>query len=228
LLADGWQVLSVDRQLHASTGNLEHLPCDLSDAGKVDVLIDALAEFAPFDLVILNAGASATGKFETLPFNVQEKLVRLNTETPMVLASALAARNMMANPSSLVFVSSLSHFTAYPGASTYAATKSALAIYAKSLRKPFAKLGITVSCVFPGPIATTHADRHAPKDADPKKRMPPEIAAANILAAIRSGRRVTIPGMQNLIFAGIGKLVPGPMARIMRQIIYKKLQRDVW
>jgi len=228
LLAEGWQVLSVDRHAAKSIANLEHLTCDLSDAAAVDELVEKLLEYAPFDLVILNAGSNATGKFESIPARAQEKLVRLNAETPMVLAAALANRSMMSKPSGLVFVSSLAHFTSYPGASTYGATKSAIAVYAKGIRKPFSALGISVSCVFPGPLATTHAERHAPPDASAEKRMSPEAAARSILASVKAARRSIFPSAQNMVFAVIGKLAPTPTARIMRQIIYKKLGRDVW
>jgi short-subunit dehydrogenase len=43
----------------------------------------------------------------------------------------------------MVFVSSLSHFTGYPGAASYAASKDALAIYARSMRKYAASKGVT-------------------------------------------------------------------------------------
>jgi short-subunit dehydrogenase len=228
LLAEGWQVLSVDRHADRPAANLEHLTCDLSDADEVDKLPDWLLSYGPFDLVILNAGSNATGNFETLPLKVQERLVRLNAETPMVLASMLASNAMMARPSTLVFVSSLSHFTYYPGAATYSATKSAIAIHAKGLRKPFAKIGIAVSCVFPGPLDTAHAERHAPQSARNNQRMKPQTAARIILAGVKSGRRSIFPGLSSWVIAAIGKIAPAPTARVMRQIIYKKLNRDVW
>ena len=58
----------------------------------------------------------------------------------------------------VIFVSSLSHRTGYPGAASYAASKGAIAVYAGSIRKPFRRaLGVHVACAFPGPMKTEHA-----------------------------------------------------------------------
>jgi short-subunit dehydrogenase len=235
LLETGWHVISVDRQKKAGAkasqqfqGMLQHFQCDLSDRDAVDALLIKLSQQQPFDLMILNAGASATGKFEEIPLKVHEALVRLNAETPMILASFLAANGLMAQGSHLGIISSLSHFTGYPGASSYAASKDALAVYGKSIRKPFARLGITVSAVFPGPLQTHHAERHSPKNANVENRMKPEEAADLILRDILKGRTSIMPGSANKAIALASLIAPQVTARIMRQLIYKKLDRNVY
>lgn len=232
LAEDGWQVISVDRHPQpsgeAALPEGRHLTCDLSDSAAVDCLVEELAGHAPFHCAILNAGASATGRFESIPIEAQARLVRLNAETPMVLAAALAGRGMLKPPSHLVFIASLSHFTGYPGAAAYAASKDALAIYAKSIRRPFARLGIAVSVVFPGPLRTGHAERHAPSGASAAKRMAPDRAARAIVNGVLSGRRVIVPGRGPRFFALAGKLFPALSARAMRRLIYERLDRDVW
>ena len=86
----------------------------------------------------------------------------------MVICATLAARGALARGGHVVFISSLSHMTGYPGAASYAATKDAIAIYAKSIRRPFKRqLGVHVACAFPGPLRTGQAERHAPKGAKP-------------------------------------------------------------
>ena len=109
---------------------------------------------------------SASGKFEKIPLEVHQKLLRLNAETPMVMAARLAAMGKLNANARLVFVSSLSHFTGYPGAASYAASKDAIAVYAKSIRKPFARFSVRVCCVFPGPMQTAQAETHAPMGAE--------------------------------------------------------------
>ena len=79
LVGAGWLVLSVDlkksKKASTDTANFEHLTCDLSDRAALDALPDKLKKYAPFDLVILNAGVSATGKFAQMPFKAYEKLM---------------------------------------------------------------------------------------------------------------------------------------------------------
>ncbi len=230
LLADGWQVTAVDishgeDQVHPALEQLSH---DLSDRQSVDALLQHLANAEGFDLVVLNAAVSATGKFEKIPLEAHQRLLRLNAETPMVMAVQLAAAGKLNANARLAFVSSLSHFTGYPGAASYAASKDAIAVYAKSIRKPFLRIGVKVSCIFPGPMQTEQAERHAPVGAKTEKRMLPKQAASIIFADLKRGKARIIPGAGPGAFAWAGRLAPFVTDRIMRRIIHEKLDRETW
>lgn len=218
--------VSVDLAPPDSSPDIVHVECDLSDRSAVDNALIAILAAGPFEHVYLNAGASATGRFEDIPANVAQRLIRLNAETPMVLASALMREKAVTK--GICFISSLSHFTGYPGAAAYAASKDALAVYAKSVRKPFAKEGVSVTLACPGPLRTAHAERHAPRGAEAGNRMTPEDAARTIIAATRAGRRLVIPGVGPKLAALAGRLFPGAVIRQMRKRIYEKLDHPVW
>ncbi|WP_187972338.1 SDR family NAD(P)-dependent oxidoreductase [Aquibium microcysteis] len=226
LLAEGWRVVSVDRAEGAAMPYLERITCDLSDRPAVDALCGRLASAGPFQLAVFNAGVSATGRFEAIPPEAYRRLTTVNAETPMILAADLVRTGHLAGP--MCFVSSLSHFTGYPGAAVYAATKDAIAVYAKSVRKPFARRGVSVTLACPGPLRTEHAERHAPAGADAGRRMPPDLAARIILDATFAGRRLVVPGRTNRLAALAGTLLPGTMIRQMRRLILDRLDREVW
>lgn len=226
LLADGWRVVSVDRDEGATSAALERLACDLSDRTAVDLLLTKLVGMGPFHLAVFNAGVSATGRFEAIPVEAYRRLMTVNAETPMLLSAGLVRSGRMAGP--MCFVSSLSHFTGYPGAAVYAASKDALAVYAKSVRKPFARRGVSVTLACPGPLRTDHAARHAPAGADAGRRMPPAVAARIILDATLAGRRLVVPGGANRAVALAGRLFPGAMMRQMRRLILDRLEGEVW
>ena len=231
LVKDGWHVTTIDReanQLPEPDEPRQHYRVDLSDKIAVIDLLERLQSQAPFDLVILNAARSASGKFEEIPLSAYENLLTLNAEIPIIMASTLARNGCFKKGSNLVFVSSLSHFTGYPGAAVYGASKDVVATYAKSIRKPFAKHQIAVSCVFPGPLQTAQAARHSPANASEEKRMSPEIAAAMILKSVFAGKSKIFPGFAPRAFAMFGKLVPGFADRTMRKIIHEKLDRNVF
>ncbi|MEZ4606833.1 MAG: SDR family oxidoreductase [Deinococcales bacterium] len=63
----------------------------------------------------------------------------------------MLATDKLSKGSSLIFISSLAHFVSYPSASSYAASKTGLAAYARSLRIQLAPQGIHVLTVFPSP-----------------------------------------------------------------------------
>ena len=119
-------VVSVDRAEGEARDGVLRITCDLADRTAVDGAIPAIIAAGPFDLVFLNAGASATGGFETLPAATVERLMVLNAETPMILAANLLRAGAVTG--GVCFVSSLSHYTGYPGAAAYAASKDALEI----------------------------------------------------------------------------------------------------
>jgi short-subunit dehydrogenase len=223
--AQGFNILNLDRVKSAAH---QTFTCDLSNRASLDAVLPHIINQGPFDWLILNAGASATGKFEELPVEAMLKLIHLNTETPMVLANALLANNAIAKGGHIVLISSLSHFTGYPGAAAYAASKSALAVFGKSIRNAAKARGVFVTIAYPGALATDHAARHAPKGANAKARMAPDIAAVAILSAAKAGRKTAIPGLPNKVAALLGLLEPGLMTWAMRKIIYERLDQSVY
>ena len=233
LLDQGVMVTSIDRDpikwTHEKQDKLlNHIEIDLINSNSVNQIASALSSKEKLDLVIHNAGISATGKFEDIDPKAYENVLKLNTLIPMQLSASLMQNGLFAKNANLAFVSSLSHATGYPGASVYGASKDAIAIYAKSVRKPFAAKGVSVLSVFPGPVRTDHAERHAPEGADASKRMLPEELASRILKAASANKKVLYPGAAAQSARILGKIAPNMMTNMMRKIIYDKLDRPVW
>lgn len=221
--------VDVDRERSAALAQahgVEMHVSDLADRAALDALCATLGEAAPFDVVVMNAGISCAGRFRTSDLDVQQAVLRVNLEAPLVLTQALLASGRIAAGGSLVFVSSLSHQVGYPGAAVYAATKDGLASYGRSLSVALAGERIHVLRVFPGPTRTDHAVRYAPKGSSAEKRMPPERVAAEILRAVRRRRQTLIPGFGNRVIARIGGIAPRLMDTLMRKAILDPLDRD--
>lgn len=228
LILDGWKVVSVDVSKPKKATSFTHINCDLSNRDEVDALPEKLSKHGPFGLVVFNAGISATGKFEEMPAKAYLKLLRINAEAPMVLASQLSQNKFMAENSKITFISSLSHFTGYPGAAVYAASKDAIAVYAKSIKKPFAAKNIGVSCAFPGPLKTEHAKRYSPQGSSDEKRLEPQEAAKLILDGVFAGKSKIYVGSGALLFAFLGRLFPTPMSYIMKKVLFEKLDKNTY
>lgn len=237
LLASGFHVIALDRDGAALErlreqvgGRLDPVTADLADLAALDALGADLASRGPYQRVVMNAGINATGAFETIPFQVQDRLIAVNLTAPMTLTAVLVREGAIVNGGCLVFVSSLSRFVGYPGAATYAATKEGIAVFARSLRKPLARRKIKVLTVCPGPLDTAHADQHAPEGADASKRMKPDEAARHVLAAANRpalaglflGGGVSVPGIGPKFIALAGRLLPAASTAMMRRIIFEK------
>ena len=215
-----------------------------SDSGIAQALSE-LIQGKAIDVLIHNAGINAVGRFFDINTEDHEKVIALNLYAPMLLTAALLKADLIAKGASIAFISSLSHYTSYPGAATYAATKSGLASYARSLSIALAPQNIHVMTVFPGPTRTAQARRHSPHNTNSdrlytrphrdqarrhsphntreEKRMPPKTLAHHIFRGVQKKKHLIIPGATNRMLAILGKWCPPMMAYAMRKVILEKL-----
>jgi 3-oxoacyl-[acyl-carrier protein] reductase len=159
LVADGYRVLAVARTptpdltalCESSAGAAVFEPFDLCE-------IDTLADFArrlrrvhgPVWGLVNNAGASREGVLANQSLADIEGLIRLNTLAPMVLTRSVIRPMMAAGAGRVVNISSIVAFQGAAGLSVYAATKSALLGFTRSLAREVGGLGVTVNAVAPG------------------------------------------------------------------------------
>ena len=221
----GWTVVNCDRAPPQGS-RADWLGVDLAERAELDAKLPEILARGPYDLVVHNAGLSATGRFETLPEELMLRVLRINAEAPMVLTSALEEAGAYAPGARVVFVSSLSHFIGYPGAAAFAAAKDALAVYARGIAKRFRRAGKHVLTVFPGPNATAHAERHAP-GAGAGNRTLPEFVADEILAALARRHTVLVAGRAAKWAALAGWIAPALTTLAMRRLLYDRLDREV-
>ncbi len=150
-------------------GGLRFWPCDLANTADIPALIsDIRKEFGPIFGLVNNAGLGTSGVLATMHDVEIERLVRLNTLSPMLLTK-YAVRSMMAHGGGrIVNIASIVGFTGYSGLAAYSATKASLIGFTRSLAREVGPLGINVNAVAPGFIDTemTHS-----LDADQRDRI---------------------------------------------------------
>lgn len=228
LVARGCVVTSIDKTAPPRNCGFEHIACDLSQRHHVDHALKEAVRAGPFDWLVLNAGISATGKFEQIDPVAHARVIAVNAEAPLVLCAGLMQGQGVNAGGRIVFISSLSHFTGYPGAASYGASKDAVAIYARSLRKPFSKEhDVSVTCAFPGPLRTKHAERHAPPGARADKRQSCEIAAQRIVDDAMRKKAVSFQSGSSRLFAAAGRVAPSSVTGAMHALVYRKLEQPV-
>ncbi|MEO0485680.1 MAG: SDR family NAD(P)-dependent oxidoreductase [Pseudomonadota bacterium] len=222
VIARGDDVIAVDHddQALGQINGAISLALDLTGAHSAD----AIAAHGPIDLIIHCAGISGTGPFEQIPTDRHRAIIALNFEAPVQITCALLAQGALSATSTHAFVGSLSTYTGYPGAVSYAASKDGLASFARSLNAALPK-GQRAACIFPGPMATDHAARYAPENSAKTvaARQSPADAATLILAALDAGKTTIVPGAKARALALAGRLAPTLMARALKKGIYDKL-----
>jgi 3-oxoacyl-[acyl-carrier protein] reductase len=164
LTADGYRVIAIARSStaglqqgirDAAPGELHFRPFDLADIAGIAELVSGLRrEFGTLYGLVNNAALGTVGVLGILPDSSIERLVALNTVSPLVLTKYVVRSMMAAGSGRVVNMASIVGFTGFSGMSAYAATKASMIGFTKSLAREVGQLGITVNAVAPGFIET--------------------------------------------------------------------------
>jgi 3-oxoacyl-[acyl-carrier protein] reductase len=162
LAEDGFRVFALARSesgaLKAAIGALPTIgfvPFDLSEVEKIAVLVRELkAEHGPFYGLVNNAALGTQGLLSNMHNVDIEKLVRLNSLSPIILTKYAVRAMMTGGGGRIVNISSIVADNGASGLSVYAATKASLLGFTRSLARDVGKLGVTVNAVAPGFMMT--------------------------------------------------------------------------
>ena len=104
--------------------------------------------------LVNNAAVGFEGALGVMHNAKLEEMMRVNTLSPIVLTKYVVRSMMADGAGSVVNVASIIGFTGYSGLAAYAATKSSMLGFTRSLAREVGRLGITVNAVAPGFLAT--------------------------------------------------------------------------
>jgi short-subunit dehydrogenase len=184
---------------------------DLSDGGdRLDLAAEIVSRLGGTDLLINNAGVTLTGTFEQNSMADVDWLLEINLHAVIRMSKAFLPQLLARPGSHLVNISSLFGLIAPPGQVAYVTSKFAVRGFTEALRNELEPRGVGVTVVHPGGIHTNIATSARISGSDPDGEqaalaerftrvaltMPPEEAARQIVAAIRSRRpRLVITGV---------------------------------
>jgi 3-oxoacyl-[acyl-carrier protein] reductase len=211
LAGAGYRVIAVARKVSPELtvaaaaaqqggGAIEFRACDLSDVETLAPLVRALrADFGPLYGLVNNAGLGTSGILSNMRDTEIQRLIQLNTVSPIVLSKYVVRSMMMQREGRIVNVASIVASTGYSGLSVYSATKASLIGFTRSLAREVGQLGITVNALAPGFVDTEMT--HELSDSQRQKiarrsalhRMPEPIDVAHSVVYLlgEGGRNVT-------------------------------------
>jgi 3-oxoacyl-[acyl-carrier protein] reductase len=150
------QLASTIEQAEAShPGSLHFMPFDLGDVEEIPNFVKKLRkDFGPIYGLVNNAAQGSDGALALMPNAQIERLIRVNTLSPIVLTKYVVRHMMADGGGRVVNVASIVGFTGYSGLSVYSATKASLIGFTRSLAREVGRRGVNVNAVAPGFLDT--------------------------------------------------------------------------
>lgn len=164
---------------------------DLAEPGAATAL---LAEAADIDILVANAALPASGALESFSQTEVERALRVNFESPVLMAHALAPQMEKRGSGHIVMIGSLSGVAPTARQSLYNGTKFGLRGFTLALREDLRGSGVGASIVEPGFVreAGMFADSGAKAPAGLGTTTPQKVAAAVVDAIERNRGEITV------------------------------------
>lgn len=208
LAADGFAVTAVARKssealesaVAASGGGIRFEPFDLCEVDAVADWVRGLKrDGGGFYGLVNNAGVGTSGLLTNMSQVEIERLVRLNTLSPILLTKYVVRQMLVAGEGRVVNMASVIASTGFNGLSVYGATKASLVGFTRSLAREVGRVGVTVNAVAPGFIETeltaavdgAGLDKIAGRSALGRLAAPQDVAAAVSFLMSEGARNVT-------------------------------------
>lgn len=160
LVADGYRALTIARNMspelssvikQSQPGSLHFVQGDLGEIENIPDLIKQLhTDFGSIYGLVNNAALGTDGALAMMHTSQIESLIRLNTLSPIVMTKYVVRHMMADGGGRIVNVASIAAFTGYAGLSVYAATKSSMIGFTRSLAREVGRMGVNVNAVAPG------------------------------------------------------------------------------
>jgi 3-oxoacyl-[acyl-carrier protein] reductase len=221
LAAAGYRAIALARQSNSQLtaaiaeteregkGAFSFTAFDLGDIDEIPALVRKLRkDFGPIFGLVNNAALGLDGALAMMHNSQIEKLVRINTLSPIVLTKYVVRSMMADREGRVVNVASIIGFTGYSGLSVYGATKASMIGFTKSLAREVGRMGIAVNAVAPGFMETdmTHTlgeeQRKQVARRSALRRLPDVDDVANAVEFLLSDKGRSISGTVITVDAG--------------------------
>lgn len=175
LLSSGWKVAAFDRdekalashyRERAEKGRVFAAALDVTDEAAVEKAVKHVPDaLGGLDGVVNSAGIAADIPALDTPVDLFRKILEVNVTGTFIMARAAARIMKEVGGGAIVNLASVAGLRGSKGRSAYGASKGAVVVLTQVLAGDFARYGIRVNAVAPGPVDTPMIKTmHTPRD----------------------------------------------------------------
>ena len=133
------------------------LICDVRDAGQVEAAVKSTVDaFGGIDAVVANAGVGSYGPFLEIPPDEADAMIDVNLKGTLHTARSTLP-HLIESKGDFISLASVAGLRGFPGETVYNASKFGQLGFTRSLDHEMRELGVRVTNLCPGGIATDFA-----------------------------------------------------------------------
>ena len=205
LASAGATTVSADAA-HAGNGDLDRMPCDVSDPDAVNALVESVvAERGGLDVLVHCAGVTRDGVLWKLSDADWSQVLAVNLDSAFYLLRAAAPYLRRSERGAAVLVSSINGERGKFGQANYAASKAGLLGLARSAARELGRDGVRVNVIAPGFIAT-------PMTASLPAEFQAQAVAETVLG--RPGRPEDVASAALFLCSDLARHITGQVLRV--------------
>ena len=207
------------------------LAVDLTDEAQVRHAYEqVLAKKGRIDWLINNAGLSQRALIEDTTMQTERAIMELDYFAQVFLTKTVLPTFLAQRRGRIVFVSSVAGLLGTQYRASYSAAKSAIHMWANSLRAEVSKKGINVSVIFPGFVKTNVSFNALNGEGKPQGHQDPAIEngldalefAQQVVKSLREGEEyVVVGGFKEKLGVLVSRMSPQTLYKMIRQMKVK-------
>jgi short-subunit dehydrogenase len=183
-------ISELDRLAAELGGRVAVAGADVTDGLRLTRAIHALeGELGPADVLVNNAGIGSYAAFVDEDPEAFERLMRVNYLGVVVATRAVLPGMVERGRGHVVNVASVAGVLGAPFETAYSASKFAVVGFSEALAGEVGSLGVEISLVSPGPVATHFTEaRGVEFQRDRPRPLDPSVVADAVIRAVERGR----------------------------------------
>lgn len=228
----GEGLIEYGKQLQKEYGvNVLSIESDISTPGACEAIFEQIGSLGiQLGGLVNNAGISYIYGFDKAGMSLYNRVIDLNIRSLVHLTYLFANQSQKNDNPWILNLGSLGGFFPLPRKAVYAASKSFVINFSRSLDIELASANIRVCVLCPGTVNTNDRIRLTNKEGGwfaRKSVMETDDVTSYAVKCLLRGDKVIIPGFFNNLFLVLDRILPGFLKRKLLESNFRKIHQNI-